>query len=137
MIAVKVLAWGLIAGFVHTAAMMLVYGNPWVARIHAEGRAGAAEGGGRARPRSFTLHFTGNQIEAYIMTIGYAWLHPLLPLNGLVGAMLLAVLFAALRVCAPVWAQWMQGYSTRYLVVEIAAGVFGSIVIALVLYALM
>ncbi|MGA6205654.1 hypothetical protein [Nocardia testacea] len=71
------------------------------------------------------------------MTIGYAWLHPLLPLNGLVAAMLLAVLFAALRVCAPVWAQWMQGYSNRYLVVEIAAGVFGSIVIALVLYALM
>ena len=71
------------------------------------------------------------------MTIGYVWLHPLLPLNGLVGAMLLAVLCAALRVCAPVWAQWMEGtYSNSYLIVEIFAGVLGSIVIAFVLYLL-
>ncbi len=136
MIALKVLAWGLIAGFVHTLAMMVVYGNPWVARIQAEGAASVGEGGGRSRRRSFKLNFLGTQIEAYVMTIGYVWLHPLLPLNGLIGAMLLALFFAALRVCAPVWAQWMQGYSNRYLAVEVAAGALGSIVIALVLYTL-
>ncbi|MGO4614324.1 hypothetical protein AB4305_08375 [Nocardia sp. 2YAB30] len=72
------------------------------------------------------------------MTIGYVWLHPLLPSNGLAGAIALAVLFAALRTCAPVWALWMQGtYSNRYLVVEVVSGVLSSTVIALSLYVLM
>ncbi|MFQ6397414.1 hypothetical protein ACLMAJ_28690 [Nocardia sp. KC 131] len=72
------------------------------------------------------------------MTIGYVWLHPLLPLNGMTGALLLALLFAALRVCGPVWALWMQGaHSIRYLAVEVASPVVGSIVFALTLYLLM
>ncbi|MEV4240478.1 MULTISPECIES: hypothetical protein [unclassified Nocardia] len=138
MIAVKILAWGLVAGVIHTLVMMVVYGNPRVARIHAaQAVSSVGDGTRRRRPHYFTLNFLGTQIEAYVMTIGYVWLHPLLPLNGMVGAMLLAVLFAALRVCAPVWAQWMEGtYSNSYLIVEIFAGVLGSIVIAFVLYLL-
>ncbi|MEV6428112.1 hypothetical protein [Nocardia sp. NPDC051463] len=72
------------------------------------------------------------------MTIGFAWLHPLLPVHGLAGAMLLAGLFAALRVYPPVLALWMQGaYSNGYLCVEVVSGVAGTVVVMLTLNLLM
>jgi hypothetical protein len=139
MVALKILVWGLVGGLIYSVTMVVLYGNPWVARIHAnQGGANAAAPSGRPRRHYFAFQSLGTQIEVYIMTIGYVWLHPLIPLNGMVGALLLAVLFAALRVCAPVWALWMQGtYSNRYLAVEVASPVVGSIVFALALYLLM
>ncbi|WP_147288813.1 hypothetical protein [Nocardia mexicana] len=72
------------------------------------------------------------------MTIGFAWLFPTPGVTGLEGAMLLAILFGALRVVAPVWALWEQGtYSRGYLAVEITSGLLGSIVVVLTLYLLM
>ncbi|MET9030441.1 hypothetical protein ABZW96_33195 [Nocardia sp. NPDC004168] len=139
MLAIKIVVWGLVAGLVSTAAMAVLYSNPWVARIHTHHqRTNVAGQSNRPGLRRFTAHFLGTQLEAYIMTIGYAWLHPLLPMNGLTGALTLAILFAALRVCAPVWALWMQEtYSGGYLAVEVASAVLSSIVITLSLYALM
>lgn len=138
MVAVEILVWGLLAGLVHTAAMAVLYGNPWVARIHAAHRAvrtaGANGGSGHT---SLSVQFLGSQIEVYILTIGYAWLHPLLPMPGPIGALALAVFMAALRVFAPVWALWRQGtYSNGYLFVEVGAGVLGSVVVVLTLYLL-
>ncbi|MEU7768927.1 hypothetical protein AB0B25_28030 [Nocardia sp. NPDC049190] len=139
MIAAAILVWGLVAGLFHSVAMVVLYGNPRVARIHAaHDKPTAAPRSERSGRHNFTIQFLGTQIEVYVMTIGYVWLHPLLPLNGLLGAILLAVLFAVLRVCGPVWALWMQRtYSYRYLLVEIVGGVLGSIVVALTLYVLM
>ncbi|WP_330230887.1 hypothetical protein OHA40_33960 [Nocardia sp. NBC_00508] len=139
MLATEILVWGLVAGLVNTAAMVVFYSNPWVARIHRHHqRANVAGQSSHPGPRRFTVHFLGTQLEAYVMTIGYAWLHPLLPMNGLTGAMALAAFFAALRVCAPVWALWTMGtYSSGYLAVEVASGVLSSIVITLALYVLM
>ncbi|MEU7633792.1 hypothetical protein AB0C34_28080 [Nocardia sp. NPDC049220] len=139
MIAAAILVWGLVAGLFHAIAMVVLYGNPWVARIHAaRGGSTAAPQGRRSGRHNFTIQFLGTQIEVYVMTIGYVWLHPLLPLNGLLGAILLAMLFAVLRVCAPVWALWMQHrYSNSYLLVETVGGFLGSIVVALTLYVLM
>ncbi|WP_040788224.1 hypothetical protein [Nocardia paucivorans] len=138
MVAVEILAWGLVAGLVHTVAMVILYGNPWVARIHAaHNKVGAAGAQGRAAPASLSVQFLGTQVEVYLLTIGYAWLHPLLPLPGLVGALALGVFMAALRVFAPVWALWRQGtYSGGYLFVEVLAGVLGSVVVMLTLYLL-
>ncbi|MET8797866.1 hypothetical protein ABZV91_15700 [Nocardia sp. NPDC004568] len=139
MIVVEILVWGLVAGLVSTAAMAVLYANPWVARVQSHHRRTVDTGqSAPPAPRRFAAHFLGTQLEAYIMTIGYAWLHPLLPMNGLLGAMALAVFFTALRVCAPVWALWMQGNcSSGYLAVEVAGGLLGSVVTVLSLYVLM
>ncbi|MGW1741999.1 hypothetical protein ACWCPQ_24700 [Nocardia sp. NPDC001965] len=139
MAAIGILAWGLVAGLLNIVAMAAIYGNPWVARVHAEQRrTGVAAGGGRSGARGPAQHFLGDQIEVYAMTVGYAWLHPLLPSSGPAGALGLAVLFAALRICAPVWALWMQGtYSPRYLAVEVGAGLVSSLVVVFTLYVLM
>ncbi|MBF6170180.1 hypothetical protein [Nocardia blacklockiae] len=137
MLGLEIVGWGLVAGVVNTVAMAVLYGNPWVARVHAaQGKTGAA-GAGRGGSRGLGARLLGDQLEVYVITVGYAWLHPLLPWNSLVGALALATLFAALRVCAPVWALWTQGtYSGRYLAVEVAAGLVSSLVIVLVLLAL-
>ncbi|NUS91593.1 MAG: hypothetical protein HOQ36_04150 [Nocardia sp.] len=139
MLALEILVWGLVAGLLNIVAMAAVYGNPWVARVHAEQRrTGGADGGGRSGTRGPAQHFLGDQIEVYAMTVGYAWLHPLLPSSGPEGALGLAALFAALRICAPVWALWMQGtYSRRYLAVEVGAGVVSTLVVTFTLYLLM
>lgn len=138
MLAAKILVWGLVAGLLHTAAMVVLYGNRWVARIHAaHNESGSATRSARSTPNRLTEQLLGTQIEVYVMTIGYVWLHPLLRSTGLVSAMLLALLFAALRVCAPVWALRVKHtYSNRYLAVEILGGVVGSTVVALTLYVL-
>ncbi|WP_280271904.1 hypothetical protein [Nocardia wallacei] len=139
MLYLKIVAWGLVAGLVNSAAMAILYGNPWVARIHAaDHRANVAGPSTRSGSRNFSAHFLGTQLEVYVVTIGYAWLHPLLPLHGLIGALALALLFAALRTCAPVWALWLQAtHSVRYLAVEVAAGILSSIAVSLTLYLLM
>ncbi|BCK57433.1 hypothetical protein [Nocardia wallacei] len=139
MLYLKILAWGLVAGLVNSAAMAVLYGNPWVARIHAaDQEANTAGPSAGAGSRNFGAHFLGTQLEVYVVTIGYAWLHPLLPLHGLIGALALALLFAALRTCAPVWALWLRAtHSPRYLAVEVAAGVLSSVAITLTLYPLM
>ncbi|MER7452744.1 hypothetical protein ABTW96_20930 [Nocardia beijingensis] len=139
MLAIKLLVWGLVAGLLSTAAMAVFYSNPWVVRVHTRHQKTTLAGPGEhPLPRSFTANFLGTQLEAYVMTIGYAWLHPLLPMNGTTGAIALAALFAALRVCAPVWALWMRRtYSHGYLAVEVAAGVLSSLVVTLALYVLM
>ncbi|MGW5383217.1 hypothetical protein [Nocardia sp. NPDC003963] len=139
MLAIEILAWGLVAGLVNTVAMAALYGNPWVARIHAEQRGtGVGDRNGRSGARGPAAHFLGDQIEVYAMTIGYAWLYPLLPSSGPVGALALAALFTALRISAPVWALWMQGtYSRRYLTVEITAGLVSSLIVTFSLYVLM
>lgn len=139
MIAVEVLLSGFVAGLVHLVAIVVLYGNPLVARIHAaNGGTGAATGAKPSRPRHMATQFLGTQIEVYLMTVGFVWLHPLLPLNGLAAALLLAALFAALRVYPSVWALWLQGTHTDgYLAVEAVAGVLGTVVVVLTLYLLM
>lgn len=139
MIAVEVLLWGLVAGLVHFVAIVVLYGSPLVKRIYAaDSEVSPPARIGSARPRAMSTRLLGTQIEVYIMTIGFAWLHPLLPVHGLAGAMLLAGLFAALRVYPPVWALWIQGaYSNGYLFVEVVGGVSGTVVVMLALYFLM
>ncbi|RJO78428.1 hypothetical protein D5S18_05950 [Nocardia panacis] len=135
MLVAKILGWGLLAGTAHIAAMALLYGRPSVARLRPPtggGGAGVGSGG-----RGLAVRLLGSQVEVYVMTVGYLWLHPLLPVGGLLGAVGLAGLFAALRVCAPVWALWARGaYSRGYLTVEVAAGVLGSLVVVLTLWTL-
>ncbi|MFJ9370095.1 hypothetical protein ACIRRA_37535 [Nocardia sp. NPDC101769] len=82
------------------------------------------------------MKLLGTQIEIYAITIGFAWIHPLLPLDGLLGAFLLALLFTVLRTFAPIWALWLQGaYSGRYLAIEAIGGTLGSVAVVLTLYA--
>ncbi|WP_280263958.1 hypothetical protein [Nocardia wallacei] len=139
MVVVEVLVWGLVAGLANSAAMVALYLTPWVKRIQAAHKA-IGDAGHEPRPRAngFALQFLGTQVEVYIMTVGFAWLSPLAGPSGLAGALLLAVLFGALRVVAPVWALWVQGtYSRGYLAVEVTGGLLGSVVVVLTLYLLL
>ncbi|WP_460728126.1 hypothetical protein [Nocardia heshunensis] len=82
------------------------------------------------------MKLLGTQIEIYAITVGFAWIHPLLRLDGLLGVLLLALLFTVLRTFAPIWALWLQaGTAGRDLVIEAIGGTLGSVAVVLTLYA--
>ncbi|MFE3261038.1 hypothetical protein ACFXPS_38740 [Nocardia sp. NPDC059091] len=135
MIVVRIVVGGAAAGIVHTVAVAILYGIPWVSRNRGtpSGSDGKQADGGR---RGLGMKLLGTLIEIYAMTIGFAWIHPLLPLDGLLGALLLALLFTVLRTFAPIWALWLQAvYSGRYLAIEAIGGTLGSVAVVLTLYA--
>ncbi|GAB2452538.1 hypothetical protein [Nocardia tengchongensis] len=136
MTALLIAVWGAAAGILHLAAMVILYANPWTANNHGNRYAAGTAQVENRHPRSLTLQLLGTQTEIYAMTIGFAWLHPLLPGNGLAGACALALMFAVLRTLAPVWALWLHGHSHRHLAIEAAAGALGSGVVVLALYVL-
>ncbi|GAB2728925.1 hypothetical protein [Nocardia thraciensis] len=138
MIVLEVLGWGFVAGLANSAAMVLLYLSPWVKRVHVSHAVGGAVGEEPGRPRGLARQFLGSLVEVYAMAVGFAWLFPTPGVTGLAGAVLLAILFGALRVVAPVWALWEQGtYSRGYLAVEITSGLLGSVVVVLTLYFLL
>jgi len=104
MIAGEVALWGFIAGLIHFVVLGALYGNPVVDRMYVRaGETSPAVRTWESKPRYLLTQFVGTQVEVYIIAIGFAWLHPQLSTGGLAGALLLASLFAALRVFPRFW----------------------------------
>lgn len=135
----EVALWGLVAGLIHFVALGALYSNPIVARIYASAtESSPAVRRWESQPRYLITQFAGTQVEVYIIAIGFAWLHPLLSTGGLAGALLLATLFAALRVYPRFWNMWIQStYPGKLLAAEIVNGVIGTYVIVMALYLLL
>lgn len=130
---VSVLAWGTLTGVIHFVAIGILYANPWVDRLYA--RAAERDAAVRkwpSRPRYLVTQFLGTQVEVYIIAAGYLWLRPLIPMPWLGAAMLLGLLFAAVRVYPRFWNMWIQStYPRPLLAVELVNGTIGTFVMTL------
>lgn len=139
MSAVEVVLWGFVAGVIHFAVLGALYGNPVVDRMYVRAvEAHPAVRTWESKPRYTVTQFLGTQVEVYIIAIGFAWLHPRLSTGGLAGALLLASLFAALRVYPRFWNMWIQStYPRNLLATEVINGLIGTYVIVVALYFLL
>jgi len=123
--------WGLVAGVVHFVAIGVLYGNPVVDRVYARAAdSSAAVRGWASRPRYLVTQFLGTQVEVYLLTIGFAWLRPMVSVPGSAGATVLGLLFAGLRVYPRFWNMWIQStYPRNLLAIEFVNGVIGTLVV--------
>lgn len=139
MSATEVVLWGFVAGVIHFAVLGALYGNPIVDRMYV--RAAGASPAVRSwasKPRYTLTQFVGTQVEVYVIAIGFARLYPELPSGGLGVALLLASLFAALRVYPRFWNMWIQStYPRNLLATEVVNGLIGTYVIVIALYFLL
>ncbi|MBI4406065.1 MAG: hypothetical protein HY537_18040 [Deltaproteobacteria bacterium] len=127
----NLVAWGFLAGIIHFVIAGILYGNPAIDRMYTTAmkeHAGVRRWDSRAR--YLVTQFLGTQVEVYLVAIGYYWLRPLLPLSGLGGALMLGLLFAAIRVYSRFWNMWIQStYPRNLLAVELVNGTLGVLAI--------
>lgn len=135
---VSALLFGSVAGLIHFVLVGLLYGNPLVDRYYRE--ATGTEPGVRihpSKPRYFLKMFLGTQVEIYILALGFFWLRPLLPLDGLTGSVVLGVLFAGIRVYPRFFNMWIQStYPGRLLAIELINGILSTLIIVTSLHLL-
>jgi hypothetical protein len=124
-----------VAGVVHFNLLGALYGNPWVDRMNA----GAAKQSPAVRqwpskPRYMLTQFVGTQVEIFLLALGFFWLRPLVGMPGVAGALLLGLLFAAIRVYPRFWNMWIQTtYPSRLMTVELVNGTLGTLAVAVTL----
>ncbi len=130
------LLWGLVAGVIHFVVTGALYGNPLVDGLYQQ--AMKDEPGVKdwpSRPRYLVTQVSGTQVEIWILALGYFWLRPLLGMEGLGGAVALAVLFSGVRVYPRFWNMWIQStYPNRLLAIEAVFGVISTFTIVLALH---
>ena len=133
----SVLFWGAAAGVVHFVFIGFAYGNPLVDRLSAKAEAESpAVKQWPSKPKYFLTQFLGTQVEVYLLTLGFCWLRPFVEPRGYGGALLLGLLFAAIRVYPRFWNMWIQTtYPNRLLAIEVVNGTLGTLVIAVFLQA--
>ncbi len=133
---ISALLWGTAAGVIHFVLIGMLYGNPFVDRFYREAQ--GKEPGVKvhpSKPRYFIQQFLGTQVEVYILAFGYFWLRPLVPVEGMLGVMLLGLLFAGIRVYPRSWNMWIQStYPTRLLVIEAVNGTLSTLIIVAALH---
>jgi hypothetical protein len=126
---------GSIVGIAHFVVVGILYGNPVVNRLYAEAQ--AHEPGVRrwpSRKRYLFTQFLGTQVEVFILSVAYAWLRPHLGIGGFMGALLLGLVFAAIRVYPRFWNMWIQStYPARLLKVELVNGLLSTLTIVMAL----
>ena len=133
---ITVFVWGLAVGALHVVVTGAFYGNPVVDRIYAA--AMASEPGVRrwdSKPRYLATQIAGTQVELWILTACFLWLRPMIPLEGLGGAMVLGLAFAGIRVYPRFWNMWIQStYPTRLLAIELVGGVISTFTVVAALH---
>jgi len=123
-----ILIWGAVVGVIHVVVTGGLYGNPVVDGIYS--RAMKEEAGVKDWPskaRYLITQILGTQVEIYILAFSYAWLRPLLDVDGLNGALLLGVAFCGIRVYPRSWNMWIQStYPNRLIGIETLVGVIST-----------
>ena len=132
---ITILLWGAVAGLVHFVLIGILYGNPITERISAKAEAESpAVRKWPSKVKYFVTQFFGTRVEVYILTFAFVWLRPLVGINGYVWALLLGLLFAAIRVYPRFWNMWVQTtYPFRLLLVEVVNGTIGTLAICVFL----
>ncbi len=83
-----------------------------------------------SRGKYLFFQFLGTQVEVFVLTLGFIWLRPLIQLDGMYGAIVLGLLFTAIRVYPRLWNMWIQStYPNRLLGIEIINGTISTLTI--------
>lgn len=128
---IQVLSLGLFIGVIHFLIIGTLYGNPFIDRIYQ--LAQKSEPGVKkwsSKVRYLLIQFLGTQIEVFILTFAFLWIRPLVPIAGVKGAVLLGLLFAAIRVYPRFWNMWIQStYPNKMLAIEFVNGIISTLII--------
>lgn len=128
---IQVLNLGLFIGVIHFLIIGALYGNPFIDRIYQ--LAQKSEPGVKkwsSKIRYLLIQFLGTQIEVFILTFAFLWIRPLVPIAGVEGAVLLGLLFAAIRVYPRFWNMWIQStYPNKMLAIEFVNGIISTLII--------
>jgi hypothetical protein len=128
---IQTLTLGLIIGMIHFVVVGIFYGNPFVDRIYQDAQ--KIEPGVRkwpSRGKYLLFQFLGTQIEVFILTLGFLWIRPHIPFDGISGGVILGLLFAAIRVYPRFWNMWIQStYPNRLLGFEFVGGIVSTLTI--------
>ncbi len=132
----SILLWGLVAGLLHFVIVGILYQNPLVAQVYNRYKYVPALKQWPNLKEYLLKMFLGTQVEIYILTAAYFYLRTLFPTpNGLSTALILATIFAAIRVYPRFWTMWIQTtYPLSLLVIEAVNGTIGTFVILLILW---
>jgi hypothetical protein len=130
-----IVLWGGAAGIFHFVLIGLLYGNPTVDRIYRSAQSGSpAMKTWSSKPRYLATQFLGTQVEVYLLTAAFFLLRPAVAIAGVVGALVLGTLLAAIRVYPRFWNMWVQtSYPNRLLAIEAVNGTIGTLAVALFL----
>ncbi|MEZ4744347.1 MAG: hypothetical protein R3B45_18165 [Bdellovibrionota bacterium] len=126
-----VLIWGSAIGVIHFFVVGLLYGNPLVDKLYQEAQKNSP-GVKRwdSKPKYLITQFLGTQIEVFILSFGYIWLKTLIPLEQTNLTILLAALFAGIRVYPRFWNMWIQStYPNQLLAIEFVNGIISTFTI--------
>lgn len=131
-----ILLWGAVTGLIHFCVLGAAYGNPFVDRYYSEAQKNhPGVKAWASKPMYMISMFLGTQVEVYILAFAFAWLRPLVGVEGLAGAALLALVFSGIRVYPRSWNMWIQStYPTRLIVIETINGVISTFVVVLCLH---
>ena len=127
----NILMWGFVIGIIHFVIIGALYQNPFVAKLY---RAAEGQPGVRAwadKKKYILSMFLGTQVEVFILTGAYLYLRQFLAgPNDMMTALVLAGLFAGIRVYPRSWNMWIQStYPNKLLAVEFVNGTISTFVI--------
>ncbi|MBK7844322.1 MAG: hypothetical protein IPJ71_11595 [Bdellovibrionales bacterium] len=131
---VHTLLWGTIVGLIHFVIMGILYGNPMVDKIYKTAQ--QTEPGVRkwlSQKKYLITQFLGTQVEVYILTFAFFLFKPFV-IGSLADAVLISLLFAAIRVYPRFWNMWIQStYPSRLLKIEVVNGIISTMTIIITL----
>ncbi len=130
---------GILIGIIHFVIIGFLYQNPFVAKIYKEAE-DKKEPGFRIwknKKKYLLSMFLGTQVEIFFLTFGYLFLKDYLPFSPFITAIIIAALFAAIRVYPRFWNMWIQStYPNKLLIVEFVNGTISTFTIIIGLYLL-
>lgn len=131
---VHTLLWGTIVGLIHFVIMGILYGNPMVDKIYKTAQ--QTEPGVRkwlSQKKYLITQFLGTQVEVYILAFAFFLFKPFV-IGSLADAVLISLLFAAIRVYPRFWNMWIQStYPSRLLKIEVVNGIISTMTIIITL----
>ena len=129
----QILFWGLIIGIIHYFIMGILFQNPWVMKVYIDAQEKYPSVKMRKNTSDYLRkQFIGTQIEIWIITAGYLFLKDYLPFEKLENAMMIALIFAGIRIYERFWNMYIQTtYPKKLLAIEFVNGIIGTFIIVL------
>ncbi len=129
----SILLWGAVIGIIHFVIVGILYQNPIVAKMYKEASGKPGVKVWKNQKEYLLKMFLGTQIEIYILTSSYLYLRILFnEPAGWISAVILAAVFAAIRVYPRFWNMWIQStYPGKLLAVEFINGILSTFVIVI------
>lgn len=127
----SILLWGAVIGVIHFVIVGILYQNPIVGKMYKDASGEPGVKIWKDQKEYLLKMFLGTQIEVYILTVSYLYLRTLFSEpTAWAPALILAAVFAAVRVYPRFWNMWIQStYPGKLLVVEFINGILSTFVI--------